>query len=332
MTLKVALLGTNGHTGLVLDGLNEIEDCQLVGVCPTYPGESLDNFKRKKAFSEKTRFFETPLEVLESTKPDLVGVCMPFVENASVSRMALERGISVISEKPLATHLEDLDLLKKTAEHSSGRITAMYAMRFAEDFHAAQVAVESGAIGKVALGFAQKSYQWGDRGDFYKDRDSYGGTVPWVGVHAIDSLRWAIGREFISVRGLHDNLVRTDYPGCEDCAGLVFELEGGGQAVITLDYLRPEEAASHGDDRIRLAGSKGVVEVRRQDNFSEIVTDTEGAKPLEIGAPIPFVVDFVREMREGIPHRISQEDAFRVTEIALIAREACDRKEAMPLV
>ena len=29
---------------------------------------------------------------------------------------------------------------------------------------------------------------------------------------------------------------------------------------MTLDYLRPESAATHGDERLRIAGTRGVIE------------------------------------------------------------------------
>ena len=331
MTMKVGLLGTTGHTGMVLGGIPDIEDCELVAVCPAEPGDDISGLQKNKAWTEKTRVYETPLDVLEKAKPDVVGVCMRFPKNAETSCMALERGISVVSEKPLATDLEDLFRLWQTAKHSSGRITAMFAFRFSPDYVAAQRAVEDEKIGQVCLAFGQKSYRWGKRGDYYRRRDTYGGSIPWVAIHAIDYLRWASGREFESVQGMQANLVRTDYPGCEDCGGLLFAMDNGGQAVLTFDYLRPKSAPTHGDDRMRLVGSKGVVEVRAAEGYAEIVTNEEEPTPLDLEESPHFFVDFVRELRGGNPHRISQEDAFRVTEIALEARRACDEGNVVSL-
>jgi predicted dehydrogenase len=331
MTTKVGLLGTTGHTGLVLGGIPGIEDCELVAVCPAVPGEDISGLRKNKAWTESTRIYETPLEVLDKAKPDVVGVCMRIPKNAEASCMALERGVSVVSEKPLATEMEDLYRLQETAKHSSGRITAMLSFRFFPDYVAAHRAVTEQKIGPVCLAFGQKSYRWGERNNSYRTRDTYGGTIPWVAIHAIDFLRWASGREFVSVQGMQANLVRTDFPGCEDCGGLLFQMDNGGQAVLTFDYLRPACAPTHGDDRMRLVGSKGIVEVRTAEGFAEIVTDEEDSTPLELERSPHFFVDFLRELREGTPHRVSQEDAFRVTEIALEARRACDEGRVVSL-
>ena len=331
MSLKVALLGTSGHTGLVLDGIPEIEDCEFVGVCPAEPGDDLSKITRHAAWTERSKVFEDPLVLLDEAKPDVVGVCMRLPKNAATTRLALERGISVVTEKPLATDLEDLRLLKATADHSTGRITAMFSFRFQPRFLAAQQAIAEGRIGAVCQAFGQKSYRWGKRAGWYRDRETYGGTIPWAGIHGIDYLRWCSGREFVSVQGLQANLVRKDYPGCEDCGGLLFETDLGGQAVLTFDYLRPAAAPTHGDDRLRLAGETGVIEVREADEFSQIVTDEKEPEALPPAETDRLFVDFVGELRGGPAHRISQEDAFRVTEIALLARQACDEKETVSL-
>ncbi|MCA9436765.1 MAG: Gfo/Idh/MocA family oxidoreductase [Candidatus Omnitrophica bacterium] len=324
MTLKVGIIGTNGHIRYVLDGIPEIEDCQLIGCCPEAEGKNVTKVTRHEAWSDNARVFDTPLDLLEEGKPDVVSVAMMFPENSKYSRMALERGVSVVSEKPLATELEDLDLLRKTAEHSQGRITAMYAYRFWPDYEAARNIRLTGSIGKVCQVSAQKSYQWGDRNDWYKQRETYGGTIPWVAIHAIDFMRWTSGEDFTSVQGMQANLVRKDFPGCEDCGALLFGLTGGGQGILTFDYLRPAAADSHGDDRLRIVGSTGIIELQSARGIAEVTTDEEPVKKLEIPPETNMFVDFVKELRGGEPSRISQDEAFRSCEISLLARKACE--------
>lgn len=324
MTLRVGIVGTNGHIGYVLDGIPEIEDCQLIGCCPEAEGKSVNKITRNRSWTDESVVYDDPLELLEKGKPDVVSVAMVFTENSKFSRMALERGISVVSEKPLASELEDLNLLRKTAEHSEGRITAMYAYRFWPDYEAARNARLSGTVGKVCQVSAQKSYRWGDRNEWYRKRETYGGTIPWVAIHAIDFMRWTSGEDFTSVQGMQANLVRKDYPECEDCGALLFELTGGGQGILTFDYLRPKAAASHGDDRLRIVGSTGVIELQSARGVAEVTTDEEPVKDLEIPEKTNMFVDFVRELRGGEASRISQDEAFRSCEISLLARKACE--------
>ncbi len=324
MTLRVGVIGTNGHIRYVLDGIPDIEDCQLIGCCPEAEGKSVKKVVENESWTGDSVVYDNPLDLMEKGKPDVVSVSMMFTENSKISRMALERGISVVSEKPIATELEDLELLRKTAEHSEGRITAMYAYRFWPDYEAAREARMEGGIGEVCQVFAQKSYRWGKRNDWYKKHETYGGTIPWVAIHAIDFMRWTSGEDFTSVQGMQANLVRKEFPDCEDCGALLFGLTGGGQGILTFDYLRPAAADSHGDDRLRIVGSTGTIELQSARSIAELTTDEQPMRELEIPPETNMFVDFVRELRGGEPSRISQDEAFRSCEISLLARKACE--------
>ena len=117
----------------------------------------------------------------------------------------------------------------------------------------------------------------------------------------------------------------------EDAATCLFETDNGGSAVMSFDFLRPSGAPSHGDDRLRLAGENGVIEVRGTETLEWI--DGDGvhripAEKPEFGAFADFVLSI---LDAGHTCRISTQDALRVTEIALLAREAADKKKRMLL-
>ena len=57
-------------------------------------------------------------------------------------------------------------------------------------------------------------------------------------------------------------------------AAAMFRMTNDVIATVTADMLRPSVAKSHGDDRVRLVGTKGVLEIR--DNVCELISDTEG--------------------------------------------------------
>lgn len=42
----------------------------------------------------------------------------------------------------------------------------------------------------------------------------------------------------------------------------MFALSGGGSGIVHADFLRPDKAQGHGDDRVRLASTRGIMEVR----------------------------------------------------------------------
>src|SRR5262249_57836067 len=113
--------------------------------------------------------------------------------------------------------------------------------------------VESGEIGEIGQIDAQKSYKLGERSPWMLKRSSYGGSIPYIGVHMVDLMRWISGREFLEAVSLQDHIGYPEYGQMENTTGTLFRLDNGGVAVLPMDYLRPSIADTHRDDRLRVA-------------------------------------------------------------------------------
>ena len=225
------------------------------------PAKTARGCKSNSPAAADTRVYENYHDMLEKEQLDVVGVCLPFYQNAEASIQAARKGIHVLSEKPAAINLPDLARLEQEIHQSGVGYSIMLDMRALPIFQAARKAVQQGAIGEPILLSSQKSYQFGsERPWYYKERKTYGGTIPWVGIHALDYMRWVSGQEYTQVAAFEGNKAHPQTPGCEDHAGLLFRLANGGTATCHLDFLRPESAPTHGDDRLRIAGSEGVLE------------------------------------------------------------------------
>ncbi len=323
--MRVALVGMDGHHGILFDGLRFVDDCQFVAAAKGKRDDDLSLLSRHETFGRDVRLYDDYRKLLGTEKPDVVVVGMPYHRNAEVSTEAAKRGCHVMSEKPIATTLEDLDRLRQAVEESGVRLTTMFEMRCSPAYAAARKAVQEGLIGEPVLAFGQKSYRFGQsRPAFYKHRKTYGGTIPWVAIHAIDFVRYVTGVSYACVSALQANKAHSDYAECEDCGALLFGLANGGQAVITFDYLRPAKAPSHGDDRLRVAGSAGVVEVKDQGCHCEVITHDTPPRDLPLAQKRQLFADFVNELRGQGEHVIGPDEPFRITEVALRARDAAD--------
>jgi len=99
--------------------------------------------------------------MLEKESPDVVGICLPFYQNAEASIAAASKGIHVLSEKPAATELSELARLEEQVHQSGIQYSVMLDMRTLPIFRAARQAVQQGAIGEPILIPSQKSYKYG---------------------------------------------------------------------------------------------------------------------------------------------------------------------------
>jgi predicted dehydrogenase len=324
--VRVGLIGTDGHTSVLLGSIPNLPRVELVAFAKSLPDDDASGLKRNKAFTEKTRIYDRFEQMLEREELDVVGVCLPYYRNAEASIAAARKGIHIVSEKPVATTLEDLTALKKAVAESKVRLTSMMNMRCVPPYRAARKAVQDGLVGEPILLTSQKSYRFGAaRPWFYKDMITYGGTIPWAGIHSIDYMRWTSGQNYVQVSAWHGNKDHPDYPGFQDHAGVLFKLDNGGTAMTNLDYLRPETAPTHGDDRLRIAGSEGVLEVTGAEGRVSLVTASDGPRELELSEKVDFFANFLAELAGEGEHLISQDDAFGLTEVCLKARTAAEK-------
>lgn len=324
-TLRVATIGAVGHVNYLVDGLKADPTCTFVAAARHEEGERLEPVLNSEAAKrDQPKVYGDYRQMLDEVRPDIVCVCMKYYRNAEGCVAAAERGCHILCEKPIATELADLQRVREAVQRAGVRLTGMFGYRFDRRFQAAKKAVAEGLIGEPSLAFGQKSYKFGTRPEWYKDRRTYGGTIPWVAIHAIDFVRYVTGMEYTSVTAQQANKAHPEYPGLEDCGALLFGLSNGGQAVITFDYLRASKADGHGDDRLRVAGSEGVLEVRPADDCCQAITHKQAVVELQHNGDIDLFADFVKELRGQGQHLIGPEEALRLTEVALKAREAAD--------
>lgn len=332
--LRVAQIGMQGHCGHVMNAIPNVENCRLVAIARSEPGEDIERLQQTPAWTDQTRVFDDWRKMLDEVKPDIVATFMPYALNGKVNIEAAQRGCHVISEKPLAPTMEQLNALREARERTGVRVTALLPMREQPEFAAARKAVRDGLIGEPVLISAQKSYRWGNnRPEYYKQRKTYGGSILWVAIHAIDFIRSVTGLDFASVTARHTVKVHKDYPECEDCGALLFDLSNGGQATLTFDFLRPAKAGSHGDDRLRVVGSKGIVEViAARKPRCELITNDAEPKDLEgVDTGVRLFEDFAALIRGDRPYYLSPEEPFRANEVAIKARDAADMRTTVKL-
>ncbi|HET7099941.1 MAG TPA: Gfo/Idh/MocA family oxidoreductase [Terriglobia bacterium] len=330
--VRAGLIGRDGHFGIMLNSIPRLKNVEWAAYARGEPGENTAWVEKQRAWTKKTRVYAHYQEMLEQEELDVVAVCLPLYQNAGAAIEAARRGVNVLSEKPAATTLEDLASLEQAVRESGIHYSIMLDMRGMPIFQAAHKAVRGGAVGEPILVTGQKSYIWGDdRPWYYKQRKTYGGSIAWVGIHALDYMRWVAGQDYARVAAWEGNKAHPRYPGCEDHAGLVFRLANGGTATCHLDFLRPANAPTHGDSRLRVAGSEGVLEAFEVGERVSLISPKGATGNLTLPPAVDLFERFVSAMRgEGEP-LVSAEDSLSITGVCLKAREAADHESWVKL-
>ena len=109
----------------------------------------------------------------------------------------------------------------------------------------------------------------------------------------------------------------------------IFGCEGGRMASVSADVMRPKMAPSHDDDRLRLVGSEGILEVRGGRVF---VIDKDGERELPlVQTETELFEEMILEMQGNGKCRVSSEDTFFATRTALLARESQDTGRSLEI-
>jgi len=326
--LSLAFIGLKGHQYVVLDAIPAVTGVEVVAVADDNP----DALKRVPDFpgaSSKTRVYLDYRDVFANHRPDIVVEAGTDGDRADVIAACAERGVHLISEKPLAMDLSGLERVRRAVSDSGIKCTALLTMRLEPRYLALRQAVRRGLVGTVTQAGGQKSYRLGTRPAWQKSRKTFSGIIPFIGIHLVDLIRWTTGREFTEVMAYASNVGHPDMGDLEDNACLLARLDNGASAAIRLDYCRPAAAPTHGDDRLRIAGNRGVIEAR--DEVVTIITQETGPREVRLPAPVSLFADFVAAVQKNSEPIISFAECVRSTEVVLRARESAETGHPVPI-
>ena len=320
--MRIAIIGCSGHYGMCVPK-TYCEEREFAALAPGSQGENMEHVEQRlKNLGYAPRMYRDYREMLAAEKPDIAVVDNYYGEHGRVILDAFRAGCHVFAEKPAATSLAELDELVEAWKQAGTYFMAMFNYRYSGSFHRAWQLIREGAIGEVRLLNAQKSYKFGTRPDFMTHRETYGGTISWVGIHAIDWILWMSGRQVETVTALQSSVGCANGVCPEMTALAQFGLDNGVMASLTVDYFNPAKATRHGDDRIRVVGTKGVLEVR--DNMVHLVNE-EGVQQPENLPEEDIFTDFLNQCMGRGTALLSGEESFAATRAAILAQDAADR-------
>jgi predicted dehydrogenase len=322
---RVGFIGARGHTHYVFSGLERMPDVRLTALAdgaPDCPVAPVAEWCAEHGHAPQ--MYSDWREMLDLAKLQAVVVCGPFEQRATMTVEAIERGIHVFVEKTAALTFEDLEKLRAAHRaHPNVHLACMMGHRYEPGIFTAANLIRDGAIGEVRLMNTRKSYKLGQRDPFYFSRDTYGGTILWVGSHAIDWILWMSGQRITSVFASHS----TDH-NLERSAACLFELTNGAIATASLDLFRHPNATTHGDDWIRVVGTAGTIEAK-SNSVTLINTSNDGNNPVEISCDRQIFQDFIQAIEGHRPPMIDAAQTIALTEACMLARQSADEHKVI---
>ncbi len=201
--------------------------------------------------------------MLDREKLDLVSICAPNHLHHDIAIAAAEAGCHVVSEKPLATTVDDAREMRDVCRARGVKLFYGEDWCFAPALRRALSIVDEGGIGRPLYVKAKECHN-GTHSPFAKDKKTCGGgCLIHLAIHPIGWVLHALGKQgankVVQVighcnGGLEDNFVHHDNSG-EDFALGVMVFEDGSRAFIEGNYI----TVGGMDDKIEIYGTEGVL-------------------------------------------------------------------------
>jgi UDP-N-acetyl-2-amino-2-deoxyglucuronate dehydrogenase len=206
----------------------------------------------------KVKSYTSYEKMLKENELDVVAVATESGNHAEITIKALESGINVICEKPMALSIEDADKIIACSKKTGKKVAVCLQNRFNVPIQKLKTAIDKNRFGKIFHG--QISIRWNRNASYYDqaewrgtwDRD--GGALLNQCSHGIDLIQWLMGGEIRSVYGMIRNFNRLRE--AEDFGAAILEFKGGQVGIIegAVDVY-PKNL----EEKVSIFGEKGTV-------------------------------------------------------------------------
>jgi len=275
---------------------------------------------------------------LLAEKPDGVIICSENANHAPLTQMAAEAGVHVLSEKPLATTLEDAQAMLEVCERNGVKLMTAFPMRFSAPIIEVKKLMQSGSLGHILgcnttnQGECPKHH----RAWFVDKHLAGGGAVMDHTVHLADILRWYLGCEVVEVYAetssiLYANEVEKDV----ETGGLIMlTFENGTFVSIDCSWSKPPYYPTWGGLALDIVGENGLVTVNA---FKQVMTVYNHAlrRPVYAywgsDANQAMIAEFVAAIAQDRAPAVTGYDGYKAVEVALAAYRSAQLGEPVRL-
>ncbi|MFE5309373.1 Gfo/Idh/MocA family protein [Isoptericola sp. NPDC056573] len=334
--LTIGIVGTGGIARAHIDGYQRFgEECEIVALCDPAPGRA--EALRAELGLDGARVYTDAAEMLAAEQRlDLVSVATPPSTHAALSIQALEAGVDVLVEKPMAPSLEECDAMIAAAKDNGRLLSVVAQNRFRDDIATLKEVLDSGLAGPVT--HAQVSSAWWRGTEYYDlwwrgtwEREGGGCTLNHA-IHHLDMTLWMLGspkavtsvltnaaHENAEVEDLSVSVLQYDRALAEVTASVVSH--GEEQAIVVQG--RDARVSQPWKVEANLANPNGFpADEDDVERVAQIEAVAAAHRPLEHTGHAGQIADMLDAVRERRRPAVDGEDGRRAIELVTAIYEA----------
>jgi len=320
MTVRVALFGTSWWADtMYMPPLAAHPDAQVVAVC----GRRQATTEAFATLWDVPAWFTDPDDLFEQIECDAVVVATANNSHQDLALAALQQGLHVLCEKPLALNVAEAEAMEAHARLADVTTMVPFTYHHMPVNRWVKQLIEDGYVGRplhvnlryyTSFGF-ETDYTW------RFDREVAGsGIIGDIGSHWIHLARWLLDDRETSISAMASTFTErgprpdgSDYEPLEDSAVMTIRYESGAYGVVHTSAVCWEGTPFGQTHHLEVHGTEGTIYASCDwDTVQEVrglqKGDTTGAQPL----PIPE--DIWNGVRRDTVHN-TYRDVFRRTDV-----------------
>lgn len=197
--LKVAVIGLGRISKRHLNAYKTENLAEIIAVCDIKKDRA-----NSVAIEYQAKAYYDYKEMIDNESLDAIHICLPHYLHIPVAVYAIERGVNVISEKPMSTDYESALKAVELAEEKGVLYGVILQNRYNTATKFVKEALESGKLGKIIS--ARSIVTWNRTDEYYSSSDwsgtwekEGGGVLINQAIHTLDLANYMVDSDFESV-------------------------------------------------------------------------------------------------------------------------------------
>ena len=303
--LKVGIIGTGWIAESHIESYQKMPDVELVAAADLIPGKAEAFLERYGV--EGARVYPDHKSMLDAEELDAVSVCTYNATHAECTIYALEKGVSVLLEKPMCVTLDEAVAIMRAEKASAGLLSLGFQPRMDDNMKMIKKIVDAGELGDIYYIQTGGGRRRGIPNSTFIEKKTAGiGALGDIGCYSLDMVLNAIGypkpltvtgytSRFFGASPLYNNPVDAARFDVDDFAAAFIRLEGG----IVLDFRIAWAMHVNTPGDTILMGTKGALRIPSTDCWNG-----------SVGGPMTLYHDVAGKQTETVIPLCPECDSF----------------------
>ena len=219
---RVGLIGCGVISPMHLESIKRLSGLELVAVC-----DLKEDRLKKTAEKYDCQGYTDFQELIAQEHPDVVHICTPHYLHAPIAIYAANKGINILTEKPMAITRSDAEEMISAAHRNRVKLGVIFQNRYNPGSLLIKKTLDSGELGRVLS--ARFSVIWNRGLEYYQKSDwrgkwktEGGGVLINQAIHTLDLARWFIDSPVSYVESQFSNRCHPGIEVEDTVEGIIF--------------------------------------------------------------------------------------------------------------